>query len=200
MYDDLERFISYYYQSEFVRKLNPKKILEIGIENKTISNYLKNNGFNVTTCDINKTTKPDYLGDIRKLPFKKNSYDLLMAFQVLEHIPGEDFSIALKELHRVSSKWVILSLPYSALNFSAVVKFPFIKKIIKKEFLNFRISLPYFFMKKPKSKYHFWEIGIKKYSKSHVRSIIKNEGFNILREFRPPINNYHYFLILEKKC
>lgn len=46
-YDTLERFISYYYQISLVKKVNPNKILEIGIENKTVSTYLINNGYDV---------------------------------------------------------------------------------------------------------------------------------------------------------
>jgi len=40
-YDDINRFISYFYQTNTIKKLNPTNILEIGIGNKTTSNYLK---------------------------------------------------------------------------------------------------------------------------------------------------------------
>ena len=39
-YDTLERFIGYFYQIDFIRKLKPKTILEIGIGNRTTSNYV----------------------------------------------------------------------------------------------------------------------------------------------------------------
>ena len=43
-YDDLGRFISYYYQIKLALDLNVEKFLEIGIGNKTVSSYLKNKG------------------------------------------------------------------------------------------------------------------------------------------------------------
>ena len=38
-YDDLGRFISYFYQIDIVKNLEPDNILEIGVGNKTVSNY-----------------------------------------------------------------------------------------------------------------------------------------------------------------
>jgi ubiquinone/menaquinone biosynthesis C-methylase UbiE len=198
-YDTLERFISYFYQIDFVKKIRPRTILEIGIENKTVSNYLKENGFNVETCDINKKTNPDYICDVRKLPFKNSSYDLVMACQILEHIPWEDFNIALKEIHRITKRDVLISLPYASLCFNIVFKFPLMNKIIKKKFVNFSLLLPCFFLKKPSSSDHQWEIGIKKHSLKRTKIAIKKAGFKIVRDFGLPINNYHHFFILEKK-
>jgi len=97
-YDGLTRFISYYYQIDLTTSLNISKCLEIGIGNKTVSSALINRGVNVTTCDFDSELKPDYVADIRELPFENNSYELVMACQVLEHLPWSDFSKALNEL------------------------------------------------------------------------------------------------------
>lgn len=49
------------------------------------------------------------IGDIYNLKFKDNSFDLVISTEVLEHL--EKPSIALKELARVSKKYILLSVP-----------------------------------------------------------------------------------------
>jgi len=85
-----------------VERLQPKKVLEIGIGNRITADYLKRNGIKIDTCDFDKNLEPDYIADIRKLPFRDNSYDVIMAYEVFEHIPWKDINKALRELCRVS--------------------------------------------------------------------------------------------------
>jgi len=40
-YDTRERFVSYHYQTSLVKESGVKEILEVGIGNKTVSNYLQ---------------------------------------------------------------------------------------------------------------------------------------------------------------
>ncbi len=46
------------------------------------------------------------VGDICKLPFEDNSFDLVFTYQVLQHIPPEEIKKALSELQRVAKKEV----------------------------------------------------------------------------------------------
>jgi SAM-dependent methyltransferase len=105
------RFNSYQNQLIEIYNTKPKTVLEIGVGCKLVYNHLKEIGIKVTSLDINKNLKPDYIGDIRKLPFKNNSFDTVCAFEVLEHIPFNDFEKSLKELKRVSKKNIIISIP-----------------------------------------------------------------------------------------
>ena len=145
-YDDVTRFISYFYQIDIVRELKPSNVLEIGIGNKTTANYLKQNGINIDTCDIDKELDPDYVADIRDLPFEDKSYDAVLACEILEHIPWKDVDKALNELHRISKKYVVISIPYSSAGFELLLKFPLIGRIIKRPFLNLFFRIPYFFI------------------------------------------------------
>jgi SAM-dependent methyltransferase len=43
------------------------------------------------------------------LPFKSNSFDIVLCTEVLEHVP--DWKLALKELQRVSRKKIIITVP-----------------------------------------------------------------------------------------
>lgn len=197
-YDNVKRFISYFYQIDIVRELNPQKTLEIGIGNKTTTNYLKQRGMKIDTCDFDKELEPDYVADIRKLPFKNKSYDLVMACEIIEHIPWEDVEKALNELHRVSKKHVIISIPYSSIGFEFIFKVPLVSKILKKPFLNLFFRIPYFFLGIKFSGEHYWEMGRKNYSKRKIRSTFKKH-FKIVKEVRPILNSYHHFFVLEKK-
>ena len=48
-------------------------------------------------------------GSVENLPFKDNSFDLVLCSEVLEHIP--DWKKALSELQRVSRKYIVLTIP-----------------------------------------------------------------------------------------
>ena len=59
---------------------------------------------------IDKFGKPDIQMDISKgLPFPKEGFDTVVAFDVLEHV--DDIHFIFDELCRVSKKWVIITLP-----------------------------------------------------------------------------------------
>ena len=100
-YSNITRFISFFYQIDLVRNLKPDNVLEIGIGNKTVSNYLRHSGIKIDTCDFDKNLEPDYVADIRDLPFEDESYDVVAACEIIEHIPWKDVIKALGELHRV---------------------------------------------------------------------------------------------------
>lgn len=193
-YDTMDRFISYHFQIKSALKLNPKNVLEIGIGNKVVANYIKDKGIKIITCDIDKNLKPDYVADIRKLPFKDNSFDVVMACEVLEHIPYTDFKKALKEIKRVSNKFALVSIPYSTLSIYGYLKLiPGTKP--KAYFLNFAER----FLKKHKfDGQHYWEMGKKGFSKKRIKSDIKSTGWKIVKEFAQPLDPYHYFFILKK--
>jgi len=199
-YDDLERFISYYYQIDLTRRLKPASILEVGIGNRLVSDYFKRAGFNIKTCDIDESLSPDFAGDIRKLPFDDTSFDVIMACEVLEHIPFEDFRVALAELARVSRRFVVISLPYRHTSFQAAFKFPFARSLMKnKSFFDFCIRIPLGFIGFENSGQHYWEIDRRKYRIGKVKSILK-ENFEIKKEVRPVLDSYHEFFVLEKKA
>ena len=89
-----------------------KSILNIGGGQKR---YLKNSGFIVT--EIDKEGDNDFslnLDVIDKLPFENNSFDTVLALDVLEHL--EKFYFIFEEILRVSKKNVIISLPNSMID------------------------------------------------------------------------------------
>ena len=195
-YDKLSSFISYYYQVNLFRELQCRRLLEVGIGNKTISRYLKSHGYDVTTCDYNENLKPDHVADIRELPFDDNSYDAIMACEILEHLPWNDVPIALSELKRVARRCVIISLPVISFYLEFVFKFPLVNQIFKIPHMDIFFSLPLVTFKM-RPKHHEWEIGARNYPIRKIRKAVSNY-FRIVKEVRPVLNPRHRFFVLEK--
>lgn len=101
--------------------LDPKKILDAGCgEGFTLSRFYELKiGYSLEGIDasedaikIGKKVHPHLnikRGDIYSLVYKDNSFDLVTCMEVLEHL--EDPEKALKEVVRVCSKYVLLTVP-----------------------------------------------------------------------------------------
>lgn len=101
---------------EFVIKFSGKNILDVGCATGEYVGYLLDNGYNALGCDILEYEKWKEIGEenfiktgIYKLPYKDASQDTVLLFEVLEHL-DEPLS-ALREIHRVCDKNIILSVP-----------------------------------------------------------------------------------------
>lgn len=196
-YDDMTRFISYYQQIKFINDLKPDRVLEIGIGNKTIVNYLKVHNVQIQTCDIDKDLNPDFVGDIRDLPIENDSFDVVCAFQILEHIPFDQVGKALDELYRVSKKYVIFSVPFKAVHFEMILRSTITYRLFGKHKISLFWALEKFSRKAEFDGHHYWELGKRNYTRKMLRKIINNK-FKILKEKRIDLG-YQYFFVLEKK-
>jgi len=195
-YDSLNRFISYFYQTKSILELNVKSVLEVGVGNKTVNNYLKSRGLDVKSVDFDKNLKPDVVADVRKMPLKNKQFDAVLCCEVLEHIPLDELPKALRELTRVSKKYVIVSVPYYCAYFELFGKFSF-GHFTKA--LNFAFSIPYFFLKPKFSGEHYWGLGVKGISKRCFRKHAKKVGLKVIKEFRETLNPHHYFFVMKRK-
>jgi SAM-dependent methyltransferase len=104
-----------------IRPLNIQSILDVGCgEGFTLERFYNEKigrGFEGIEYDSEAVKTANKLyphldikqGDIYKLPYKNNSFDLVVATEVLEHL--EDPKKAYRELLRVSNKYVLLSVP-----------------------------------------------------------------------------------------
>lgn len=196
----LERCISYYYQMRFtVDALDSGgSVLEIGIGNGLVSAWLRQLGYQTTTCDFDATVKPDLVADVRKLPLSDGQFNLVMACQILEHLPWQEFDVALRELARVSNKYVLVSLPRRHTGFECVLKFPGIRALIKRNYLTFFLEWPLRFPGFAESGQHYWEIDTWQVSMRDVREQMEKYFF-VQQVLRPPLNRYHVFFLLEKR-
>ena len=96
-------------------------ILDVGCGEGFTLNRLKENGIGKklegieylqAAIDLGKKTYPDIKitkGNIYELPYRDNEFDLVLCTEVLEHL--EKPQDALKELVRVSRKYLVISVP-----------------------------------------------------------------------------------------
>lgn len=193
LYDIKERFISYWHQVDEAIKLNTKNILEIGPGNGFVSRYLKEKGQNNTTLDIDINLKPDTVGSVTEIPFLDNSFEAVTCYEVLEHIPYNSFIKALKEIYRVATTHVILSLPDVTTVYRFNIELPRINPIKKLINHPFHRPIQHIFDGE-----HYWEIGKTDFSLKRVELDIKRCGLKIIKTYRVFEFYYHRFFILEK--
>jgi hypothetical protein len=195
-YADLRRFISYYYQIDFIKKTKAKKILFIGVGDGLVPDYLRKiPDIEITTFDIDPALNPDIIGDVRQLPFKKNEFDCVVACEVLEHVPFEYFSQILSQIHGITREWVVLSLPVRQIGFECILRFPFIRKIFNRQFLKILLTIP---IKFPGSSHHYWVIDNKQFSIKKICRVIENY-FNIIHKENIMFGSNQCFFMLNKK-
>ncbi len=194
-YDSKERFCSYWHQIDEILSLYPAEILEIGTGNGFVRNYLKRKNIQTTALDTDFRLQPDVAGSVLRIPFKKQTFDLLSCCQVLEHLPYASFAAALEEIYRVSRKYALLSLPDITTVYRIDIELPGLSKAIKK-------LMPHPFPRPPVHRFdgeHYWEIGKKDYPVKRIQKDIRSSGFRIIRTYRVFEFYYHRFFVMKKK-
>jgi ubiquinone/menaquinone biosynthesis C-methylase UbiE len=185
------RFASYFYQLKEIHGVNPKNVLEVGVGDAVIGNYLRDNtNILYKSIDIAEDLSPDVIGSVLDLPFEESTFDVVCAFEVLEHIPFESFERALSEMVRVAKKKVLISVPHFGPPVKFMLKIPFLPEI------RFSFKIP-FHKKHVFNGQHHWELGKKGYSVSRVLEIMKSQA-HVERHYVPFENQYHHFFILKK--
>lgn len=185
-YGGVSRFASYAYQIREILRTSPTSVLEIGVGDAVVGTYIKRQtNISYVWADIAQDLQPDVVADVRKLPFPDDAFDTACAFEVLEHLPFEDFEKALSELVRVAKRYVLISLPHFGPPIQFLLKIPFLSQI--------RISYKLPFAKAHIfNGQHYWEIGKRGYPAVRIREEMRKHGV-VEREFVPFENQYHHF-------
>lgn len=189
-YDTLWRFVSYWHQIEEIRRTKPGRVLEIGVGNGFVSRYLRERGFNVVTLDFNPMLQSDVLGSITAIPFADQSFDVVSACEVLEHLPQGSVMDALREMRRVTSQAAVLSLPNRRRAWPVQVPVP---KLGWRRWI-IELGAPRDRPLDPEQ--HGWEIGHGGISAGDVREWVCAAGFRVERDYRPFHNPGHHFFVL----
>ncbi len=112
-----DQYQRYRLVAELVGELRPPKtrmrILDVGGRTALLRAFLPEDL--VTLVDIEPSDeRPLVLGDGAKLPFADKSFDLVCAFDTLEHVPPKLRQAFVGECARVARRHVILAGPYQA--------------------------------------------------------------------------------------
>ncbi len=96
--------------------LRPKKLLDVGCATGLMVKYLRMLGVEAWGLEISKYALSraekdirQYLkvGDILDIPFANNSFDTVVSFDVLDHIPAEDMPQALAQCNSVAQTHIL---------------------------------------------------------------------------------------------
>lgn len=192
-YNSKDRWVSYWYQIRKVLQFKPKNVLEIGPGNKTVTDALRKAGVEVTTADIASDLAPDIIAPVTKLPMPDASFDLVIAAEVLEHLPFEEFPQALAEIRRVTRRHAVISLPHAGYVFSLEFKIPLLRRV------ELIYKLPFFWKTHIFNAEHYWEMGKRRYPVRKIKQTIKTNGFAIRENGFHADDPAHYFFVLEKQ-
>lgn len=197
-YGTMERFITYQHQIASIRDSGARSVLLVGVGDNLVPYYLQEVlGVEVTTCDIDPELNPDIVGDIKSLPCKDNSYDAVAVFEVLEHLPYADFNTCVREVARVTRKKAFISIPYRNTGFDLLLKFPFVRTLLKRDWVRMRLTMPIKFPGFAISGQHYWEISTQT-TKRQIHSDV-GQYFTITKKEHVTFDAYRYFMSLEKK-
>lgn len=100
------------------RKMLDSKILEVGSGSLGITPYLKRS-IDAIDVDFSGPQTPllnKISGTADSLPFRKNSYDVLICSDTLEHLKKNQREKAIEEMMRVAKKLVIIVVPIGNLS------------------------------------------------------------------------------------
>jgi hypothetical protein len=189
------QFISFSEQMRLVHSLNRKDILEIGIGNGIVADFLRKAGLNVTTFDINPNLSPDVVGSVTDLIdiFQHRKFDLILCAEVLEHMPFERFEQAIDNIAETTNEYAILTLPRCQkvifdIQFNIKIpKLPYIEKGLFLSIPNSNINTE-----------HHWELNSSKETKLKEINTILKKNFTILDSSKFSFRSYHHYFILKK--
>lgn len=186
------RWPSVWHQVNELSKFGAVSILEIGPGKGLLKAIADCFGMVVTTADIDDSLEPDIVCDARSLAFDDQHFEVACAFQMLEHVPYADSLIMLRELLRVSSKGVVISLPDAKTLWTFRIHLP---KIGGKYF---HIQRPWFGPKELTfNGEHYWEVNTKNYELPRILSDFRSFGYPV-SSYRVPENPYHRFFVITK--
>lgn len=149
------------------------EVLEIGVGSGFAANYMRSKGFAVTTLDIDAEKKPDIVANVVSYEFQRK-YAAIMAFEILEHIPFEEFQGIIGKVSTFTSGYAFVSLPRNVVSLLDVaIKVPRLREL--------RLRLP---VKRRKigTPAHHWEMDYGPYGRARVESVFRANGLSVERE------------------
>jgi SAM-dependent methyltransferase len=192
-YDTKGRWISYWHQIHEILAQEPGSVLEIGIGNGLVTQYLRERGLNVTSLDIDARLGPDCAGSVLDIPLRDGSFDVVACFEVLEHIPFDFFSRAVREILRVARESAVLSLPDKGRAYRVDIGVPKLGRI-RRLLAVPKLRLP---THEPGG-LHYWEIDKAGYPLRSIVEQIQEAGWTVVRTYRVFEMLRHRFFVLVK--
>jgi len=197
---NLSNFINTYYQYRDLHLCGDvKKVLIIGPGQGLDTQIMKWRDYEVITFDIDKTFSPDVVGSVHDLSiFDDESFDVVIASHVLEHLAVPYLDRCLSELSRVG-RYCLIYLPVAGRNFQLRLKLD-----LKGIDLSYIFNLFNYFHRPDGvtpcycEGQHYWETGMRGFRVSDlVRRFEK--FFEVIHHYRNRDWNQSYNFVLRSK-
>jgi SAM-dependent methyltransferase len=92
-------------------------ILDVGCGNGVYTNLTEPSrnkvGLDMSRVALQHVSAPRLQADASRLPFDDDSFDAGLSMEMLEHLPGSIYQEALRELERISRKYILITVPYN---------------------------------------------------------------------------------------
>ena len=112
--------------SYFISKIpTSNQILEIGCADGRLLDLIDSKykvGVDISINALKHVKSIKYAANVKKLPFADDSFELVICSEVLEHLNDIIFQDTLKEMNRISSKYILISVPYKEQLFRGIIK------------------------------------------------------------------------------
>lgn len=193
-YLTIKRWTSIWHQINQILELKPQSVLELGPGPGTFKSVALHLGLHVETFDIDPELGSDHVGDARSMAFEDNAFDIVCAFQMLEHLEYPIALEVLSEMSRVSKEHLVISLPDAHTLWKYSFYLPFLGQRT--------LLLPRPSLTRKLHKFdgeHHWEINKRGYDLGKViHDFSAAANVKLMRTFRAEENTYHRFFIFKK--
>ena len=104
-------------------------ILDVGCGNGAFFAYLEERNMQLKLMGLERSKignnmvvchAPVHNGTIEQIPYGDNSFDLISALEVIEHLPFGVYETGLKEIERVAKDYILISVPYKESRIKAI--------------------------------------------------------------------------------
>tara|TARA_R110002096_G_scaffold85802_3_gene197852 strand:+ start:480 stop:1223 length:744 start_codon:yes stop_codon:yes gene_type:complete len=190
---------------EIIRRPDIHRVLEFGSARNILKLLVENYGIHHTAVEVNgEIFSPDVVATIDGFE-SEETYDVVCAFEVLEHNPFEEIEGLVRKMASFSTKYVYLSIPCSGRFFSISLNANLPRIQFRKTFhwtwsrLR-RLVRPVEEFRKRPDKYnpHWWEVGDKDRTEKDVEKLFENCDLKLIEKIHNPLFPYHLFFLLEK--
>ena len=196
-YSSPSRFMSIYEQLALLTSREFESMLEIGVGSGVLQFLARRLGKRVSTFDHNEKLESDFRGSlVDRLPFEDDQFDVVAAFEVLEHLPLKHLPSILTELSRVCRDRILISVPNRnwffrislSTNYFTLNRVISIRRMLK-------IWEPVNDLN-PQKDMHYWHLGDRGVSQGSVCKTIVESGLVVERVLRSAHNPNHHFFVL----
>ena len=178
-------------------------VLEFGSGRNLTKAIVEHFGIRHLSVDVNERFGPDIVSSIDNFSSEKK-FDMVCAFEVLEHSPFEKLEGLLLKMKSFSKRYVYISLPFSGRWATIQLNINLPKLYIRKVFsfstnrLRKKIKpIQQFKQREDKYNPHWWEVGDKNTPRKTVEKTIEKCDMEIIKCFHNPSFPYHLFFLMK---